>query len=298
MGGVITNHFAGGPIDRAAARRAEGGWLLEQIRRRGAVAIPVHGPRLWITSDPPGALCLSADEHLEDDHALASWSFLGLLDGRATFAFDSSARPIDPFERTGQLATLREVAARVPRNDAALLAYANALLYWQFNSRFCGRCGAENILRMAGHVMHCPACDRERYPRTSPAVIVLVHDDNDRCLLGRQAAWPPGVYSTLAGFVEPGESLEEAVRREVLEEVGIEVDPPQYDSSQPWPFPDSLMLGFHARAVSHDIVVDEEELEDARWFTRSEVLAADRGPKLPPRFSIARRLIETWAMDP
>jgi len=292
-----TNHFADGPIDRAAERRTDRDWLLQQIRSEDAIAIPVHGAKLWIAGDPPAALRLPASTALTRDEDLDRWTFLGLLEDRAVFTFDTLEESTVELEGQGELADLRRVAALVDRADGSLLAYANALLHWQRSCRFCGRCGRETSAQQAGHVMHCSNCDREHYPRTSPAVIVLVHDGEERCVLGRQATWPTGVYSTLAGFVEPGESLEEAARREILEEVGVEIDNLIYDSSQPWPFPDSLMLGFHATAAQTPIRLAEAELEDARWFTREEVLARDSGPRLPPRFSIARRLIETWAAD-
>jgi NAD+ diphosphatase len=144
-----------------------------------------------------------------------------------------------------------------------------------------------------GHVLVCsnPVCRHEQFPRIDPAIIVLV-SDAERALLGRQAAWPVGRYSTIAGFVEPGESLEDAVAREVLEETGVQVDRIEYHSSQPWPFPSSLMLGFMAQAVTHEVHLKDQELEDARWFTRAEIIAGT--PVLPPRQSISYRLIETW----
>jgi NAD+ diphosphatase len=150
----------------------------------------------------------------------------------------------------------------------------------------------------AGHVRRCTnaACDAQHFPRTDPAVIMLVHDRNERCLLGRQAAWPQGMHSTLAGFVEPGESLEEAVAREVYEETRIELSSVTYHSSQPWPFPASLMLGFHAEAKTTAITVDKSELDDARWYEKSWILAHqdDEQFRLPRRDSIARRLLEDW----
>jgi NAD+ diphosphatase len=167
------------------------------------------------------------------------------------------------------------------------------MLHWRRMHRYCGRCGAETEPRKAGHVMVCtnPVCRHEHFPRIDPAIIVLV-TDGERVLLGRQASWPAGRYSTIAGFVEPGESLEDAVVREVAEETGVRVDEVDYHSSQPWPFPSSLMLGFTARAASQEVRLQDEELEDARWFTRSEI--AGGTPKLPPRLSISFRLIEHW----
>jgi NAD+ diphosphatase len=167
------------------------------------------------------------------------------------------------------------------------------MIAWRRRHRYCGTCGATTYAAKSGHVLVCsdPACRSEQFPRIDPAIIVLV-SDGDRALLGRQANWPLGRYSTIAGFVEPGESLEDAVAREVMEETGIEVDRIDYHSSQPWPFPASLMLGFMAHAVTSQIHLRDQELEDARWFSRAELAATDA--LLPPQQSISFRLIEHW----
>jgi len=159
---------------------------------------------------------------------------------------------------------LRSVAALMPADQAGLLGYARAMIHWRRMHRHCGRCGADTVPGRAGHVLVCtnPACQHEQFPRLDPAIIVLV-SDGPRILLGRQASWPPGRYSTIAGFVEPGESLEDAVIREVAEETGVKVDEVRYHSSQPWPFPSSLMLGFTARASTHEVHLADQELEDA-----------------------------------
>ncbi len=226
---------------------------------------------------------------------------LGLIEDRAYFALDLSAveaplaalRPPAPVEFTD----LRRVGPLLARQEGSLLAYARGIAYWHSRHRFCGVCGSATLSEEGGHVRRCTnaTCDAQHFPRTDPAVIMLVHD-GDRCLLGRQRIWPTGMHSTLAGFVEPGESLEEAVAREVFEEAGILVDEVRYHSSQPWPFPASIMLGFHARARSSEIRVDHSELEDARWFERSYLLSHqdDDSFRLPRRDSIARRLIEDW----
>jgi NAD+ diphosphatase len=188
---------------------------------------------------------------------------------------------------------LRPLTLVLDEQEAALLAYARALGYWRVRHRYCGNCGSPARAVRAGHVMRCmnADCAQESFPRIDPAIIVLV-TDGERALLGRQASWPPGRYSTIAGFVEPGESLEDAVAREVYEETGVRVLSSAYHSSQPWPFPSSLMLGFQAFAEAGSIVCNDAELEDARWFTRAQI--ASGVPKLPPPTSISYRLIQDW----
>lgn len=188
---------------------------------------------------------------------------------------------------------LRPLTSLLPAEDAALLAYARALSVWHARARFCGACGAPTVAVRAGHCMRCTreGCAQEFFPRLDPAIIVLV-TDGERALLGRQASWPARRYSTLAGFVEPGESLEDALRREVLEETGVEVIAMRYHSSQPWPFPSSLMLGFEASAAAGAPVRLDGELEDARWFTRAQLRSGEI--LAPPSQAISWRLISAW----
>ncbi len=184
----------------------------------------------------------------------------------------SNPRIRRPRPRGTRFEDLRLVASLLPADEAGLLGYARAMVTWRRRHRYCGTCGAKTVPAKGGHVLVCtnPACRHEQFPRIDPAIIVLV-SDAERALLGRQAAWPAGRYSTIAGFVEPGESLEDAVAREVLEETGVTVDRIEYHSSQPWPFPSSLMLGFTARALTREIRLEDKELEDARWFTRADL---------------------------
>lgn len=186
---------------------------------------------------------------------------------------------------------LRPLAVQLQAQEAGLAAYARALQLWRARHRFCSACGAPTVSGRAGHSRICQGCGHESFPRLDPAVIVLVHDGG-HALLGRQASWPPGRYSTIAGFVEPGESLEDAVRREVHEEAGIGVGEVTYHSSQPWPFPASLMLGFTARASRATPSLRDGELEDARWFSRAELCGG--AVLLPPREAISRQLIDAW----
>jgi NAD+ diphosphatase len=220
--------------------------------------------------------------------------------------------PLFAVSRAGaELVNLRDLAARVPGERAGLLAYASALANWARVTRFCGICGTTTTAHEGGHLRRCEN-GHQHHPRTDPVVIMLVID-GDRALLGRQASWPAGRYSALAGFVEPGESLETAVAREVREEAGIAVDEVRYVAAQPWPFPVSLMLGFHARYAGGEATTMDAELEAVTWFTRDEMAAAaaagapagedwltpapDGALVLPPPIAIARLLIDTWLAE-
>jgi NAD+ diphosphatase len=182
-----------------------------------------------------------------------------------------------------------------------LCAYARGLLHWHARHGFCGVCGAPTASRSAGHQRVCTngSCGASHFPRTDSAVIMLVHDGADRCILSRQSHWPPGMHSTLAGFLEPGESLEEAVAREVYEETGVRVGEVRYHSSQPWPFPASIMVGFYARAIGGEFKPNLDELESAGWYSRDELrtIGSSDAFRLPNAYSIARRLVEDWLYE-
>ncbi|WP_369135554.1 NAD(+) diphosphatase [Modestobacter sp. I12A-02662] len=221
--------------------------------------------------------------------------YLGRADGVAYAAVRTPQGVGVPGRTVDRWAGLREVGGALGDLDAGLLAEAVAMVEWHERNRFSPLTGARTTVERAGWVQRDPESGVEVFPRTDPAVIMLVHDGGDRCVLGRQAVWPAGRFSILAGFVEPGESAEAAVAREVAEEVGLEVTDVRYVASQPWPFPQSLMFGFVARAVGTDLRVDEDEIEEARWFSREE-LRAGTGPRaLPPAVSIARHIIDRWA---
>ena len=220
--------------------------------------------------------------------------------GAAVFAADPGSAVAAGLHADATLRGLRDVAAEANQADGGLLAHATAMLNWHRSHRFCAQCGAATEMAEAGHVRACPRCGALHHPRTDPVVIMLVHDGDERLLLGRQAAWPAGRYSALAGFVEPGESLEEAVAREVSEETGVVVDDVRYRSSQPWPFPTSLMLGFDARYVEGEATTLDGELQDVRWLTRDELARAAREEGalgLPPPLAIARRLVDDWLSE-
>jgi NAD+ diphosphatase len=286
---ATTNTFAGATIDRVSARRTDAAWVAEQLRDPAARAIVV-------SEEGPFVDC--SDEHCRP--ALVPLSQLAEIEEPVLLGVDAEG-PLfavqgDELEGARSAMSLRDAGGRVSQADGGLLAYATAIMIWHRNHRFCARCGHRTALGEAGHVRECPNCGAIHHPRTDPVVIMLVHD-GDRVLLGRNARWPKGRYSTLAGFVEPGESLEEAVAREVSEEAGVEVTGIRYRSSQPWPFPASLMLGFHAEYAAGEPEVRDAELEDVRWFTREEIAIAIGGDSevhLPPPVAIARRLIDEW----
>ena len=291
------NVLSGLALDRAGGLRTDPSWIADAWRHPEVRVVPVWRSQHIVSPHQTPELVFVGSDRFDE---LAEPIFLGQDEATSYFAVDVShvEEPLGHLELADvhRLMSLRELAALLPREDAALLAYANGMMSWHRRHRFCGRCGGTTATSEGGHVRRCGGCDEQHFPRTDPAVIMLV-TDGDRCLLGRQSSWPEKVYSTLAGFVEPGESVEEAVCREVWEESGIRVVDVRYHSSQPWPFPSSLMLGFTARAETRDIQPKMDELEDARWFRRDE-LVASKEVKLPSAISIARRLIEDWLSAP
>lgn len=289
-----------GGIDRDAGHRLDEAWLAAAWSHPTTRCFVVSGGQALVEETEDGRTELVMMPSFEAPLTEAHRYFLGSdADGVRYFALQKDSLPgrMDDLARP---AGLREAAGLLSERDNELLVHAVALENWQRMHRFCSRCGERTVIAAAGHIRRCPACGAEHYPRTDPAVIMLVTDDDDRALLARQLHWPKGRFSTLAGFVEPGESVEQAVVREVAEEVGVEVTDPVYLASQPWPFPSSLMLAFTARARSSELRVDGEEIDEARWFSRDELRAAlESGEVLPPYpVSIAARLIETWYGKP
>jgi NAD+ diphosphatase len=295
-------------LDRAADRRGDG--LVPALLADPATRVlEVASGRARVAGDPP-ALVLRAPEPEDADRVAI---FLGReLDGTGPGVdhvavavagpprSDGGAVRFDVGPDADGWAGLREVGGLLGARDAGLLTEATALLNWHATHPRCPRCGEPTVVVQAGWSRRCPADGSDHYPRTDPAVIMTVVDDDDRVLLGSQAAWPTGRFSTLAGFVEPGEPLEAAVRREVLEEVGVRVGEVTYLGSQPWPFPASVMVGFRARATTTEVSVDGLEIAQARWFTREELAAdvASGEVVLPSRISIARALLEEWYGGP
>jgi len=280
--------FARSRHDRLAHRRDDETWLAERgvdpevlalVVADGTVAMDGDDLRLVPVGRAPAG-----------ERAL-----LGTVDGRTYLAVmvEEIAADLEP-------QPLRAAGSRLDAAQASLLVHAAGLANWHRTHPRCSRCGEPTVVALAGHVRSCPACQALHFPRTDPAVIMLVTDARDRALLGRQASWPARRFSALAGFVEPGEALEDAVRREVAEEVGLVVTDVGYLGSQPWPFPSSLMVGFFATAQGDDIRIDGHEIAEARWFTRDELrdLTADGSVLLPGAMSISRWLIETWNAGP
>jgi NAD+ diphosphatase len=293
-------------VDRAAEHRQDEPWLAAAWSHPDTRVLAVAEGQAFVMDTEQGTelVLLPSFEAPEGGERY----FLG-VDGQqvAYFAVALTGGTLPGrLDGDARTAGLREVGALLADRDAGLLVHAVALENWHRSHRFCSRCGHPTVPALAGHVRRCTSCAHEHYPRTDPAVIMMITDGQDRALLGRQALWPEGRYSTLAGFVEPGESLEQAVAREVAEEAGVRVDPDSvsYVASQPWPFPSSLMLGFLGRADDSDggteITVDGEELSEARWFSREELRAGmEDGTVLPPSgISIARRLVELWYGGP
>lgn len=283
--------FTGSRIERLAPLRLQPGSLAEAFAEPGTGFLPVWQSRCLLDGAGPGILPRGqVAELVAGPHQAV---FLGRRDGQALFALgvagDTPPLGLDAERFLG----LRELVSLVSETDAALLAYARAMILWQERHRFCGLCGAPSQPVDGGFVMACSrgSCAHRTFPRIDPAVIVLVHR-GQRCLLGRQASWPEGRLSTIAGFVEPGESLEEAVAREVHEETNIRVGDCRYLGSQPWPFPAAMMIGFHAEGLSDHIRFNDGELVEARWLSRAELAAGQ--VRLPPTASIAFRLIEAW----
>ncbi|MDT8410373.1 MAG: NAD(+) diphosphatase [Wenzhouxiangellaceae bacterium] len=300
--------YSGASLDRAHRLRDDADWLARAQTLDSSFIVPVWRDLSAVAGLPGADACVHRAPMALAGHA-EELIFLGLWAETAVFAVDLSAlerAQAEVLVGGGGFEDLRRLGPTLSHDEAALLAYARGIAWWHRNHRFCGRCGHPTVSGRAGHVRVCSnsGCAHTHFPRTDPAVIMLVeHPDHDglgpRCLLGRSWRFPPGMYSTLAGFVEPGESLEDAVAREVFEESGIEVEDVRYLASQPWPFPSSMMIGFWTRARTTEIVLEDDELEDARWFSAEELLALkargeDEKLCLPRADSIARFLIERW----
>ena len=320
------NAFTGARLDRAAdSRRRDPDWIAAQLAHPAARALLAGDEGIVLDGDRLARMPLA-----EAVSAAGEPLLLGIDASGPLFAVDADAPPpggerpppliaaggargsgaAPPAPPAGEPrpVALRAAVAMLPQDEGGLVAYVAALCNWHRRHRFCAACGTQSDVDEGGLTRVCPRCCTHHHPRTDPVVIMLVTGD-DRVLLGRAPSWPPRRYSALAGFVEPGETLEEAVAREVAEESGVEVGAPRYIASQPWPFPSSLMLGFEAPWIAGEPSALDDDVQDVRWFTRDEVAAAAAGDAdgwaaepdsgassllLPPRLAIARRLLERW----
>ena len=300
-------HYSNMPLDRGSNFRKDPSWLKAQMSAQSKWVLVNNNQTLFIKDTPKVSyLTYQQVAHLD----LTSAIFVGLNNAKnGVFALDVTELDesiLTPLIDGAQFFDIRQYGPQVTIKYGSIAALARGLCYWHATHRFCGRCGSKNSSVEAGHSRVCDSesCKHPTFPRTDPAVIMVVtkmfDDGIERCLLGRQASWRIGMYSSLAGFVDPGETLEQAVTREVKEEAGIDVANVRYVVSQPWPFPSSIMLGFFAEAVTDTIDVDNDELDDAKWFSREELAQFgnwdEEGDhlKLPRTDSISRYLIEHW----
>lgn len=292
------NYFADHTFDRFAENRRNQQWVETTLTQPSTYFLPLWRSRHLFGNDFSTVFCSYEELQL---WATPETTILLGGDGENVY-FSVDLPPGDDsmeqhFQAKGKFQTLRAAGTSLPPLESGLHAYARALAYWHKRHQFCGKCGSANRFMDAGHQRICsnPECQEPHFPRTDPCVIAIV-TYGDQCLLGRQASWPPGRYSALAGFVEPGESIEQAVIREVQEEAGVPVHKVMYQSSQPWPFPCSLMLGFRAEASSQEIHLHDQELEDAKWFTRKEIADGLKSGELgtASSFSISFKLLEDW----
>ncbi|SDL30102.1 NAD(+) diphosphatase [Aliiruegeria lutimaris] len=311
--------FGGGGLDRSAEIRGDDAKLAELFAGPEARILPMWRAKPHLRGEETLALAPVAPGHPILEHATKTAFFLGFHDEEAWFVADvSSWTPeeqdlstldsfVDQSEQRypgagddARFAELRQSMTRLSPKDAELAAAARGLLEWHRTHPFCARCGKKSAPAQAGWQRNCPACGAQHFPRTDPVVIMLITHGNS-VLMGRSPAWPEGMYSLLAGFIEPGETIEAAVRREVFEEAGVRVGAVNYLASQPWPFPASLMLGCRGAAETDDIQIDPKEIEDARWISREEMLSIMAGehPSIwgARRGAIARFLLENWLAD-
>ncbi len=301
---TLVHTFAGNPLDRAEAQRRDDAWLSAVAADTSSRFLPFSDLEVLVRDGPPPGLGWIPGAALRGLEVEEPPLLLGLAAGVAHFALDVSTLE-DPSARLAlgdgdHFEDCRNAAASLAVEDTGVVAQARSQLAWHKSHQFCSACGARSEPRRGGHLRRCPACRAEHFPRTDPVAIMLIHD-GDRCLLGqpRGRLVRTGMYSALAGFIDHGESIEEAVRREVMEEAGIRVGAVRYHSSQPWPFPSSLMIGCHGVAETRDITIDPGEMNDVRWVSRADVRAAleQRNPelKVPGPIAIAHHLIQAWA---
>jgi NAD+ diphosphatase len=303
---AFMNTFAGNPLDRASYARANADWVKDKLADPDSLALVLWNGKPMVEKRKEGGSQIAyvrADMAGELSGGAERLLFMGLWKETAVFALDMEGQvdPADgPLQGLGRFEDLRAVALDLPAADAAILATAKAMFEWRRRHRHCAACGEPSEQADGGWKRVCPACKAEHFPRTDPVVIMLPVN-GERCLLGRQAAWPKGTYSALAGFLEPGESIEEACAREVFEEAGLKATTVRYHSTQPWPYPSSLMIGLIAEVEDGEAAPDQTELEEVRWFTREEARALMKGAlpdaRAPGSVAIAHQLIKAWSEE-
>ena len=300
--------FSGNPLNRASEKRPDADWVAKKRRDPSSLVLPLWRLQPFLLGSEKsrgpleaGFLMPGLAEQLAAEDA--PWVMLGLEGERVLFALDISAArdPANegPLAGLGHFRDMRAAAMLLPDKDTAILGQAKALIDWHQRHGFCPRCGNRTTLADAGYKRVCGSCNAEHFPRTDPVVIMLA-THGDSCLVGRGKQFPPGMFSALAGFIEPGETIEEAVRRELFEEAGVRTGAVHYYATQPWPFPSSLMIGCFAEATSPEINVDGNELAEAFWLVRGKARALIGGERVdglwvPPSIAIAHHLIKTWA---
>jgi NAD+ diphosphatase len=297
--------FINNILDRAAHLRTDDAKLLALESHRDARAYVLYRDSLVVKQEPQGPRALLSIGEALDSGANAGTIFLGLRDGAPVFGMGIAAAAVEKLLTRSDVAVteLRGMAMQgvVPPNQLSAIAMAKSLVNWHQRHGFCANCGTRTAMKEGGWKRDCPNCKVEHFPRTDPVVIMLV-TSGEKCLLGRQRHFLPGMYSCLAGFVEAAETIEDAVRREIFEESGIRCNDVKYYMTQPWPYPSSLMIGCTARASNEDIIVDHSELEDARWFDRAEATLMiwrqhPDGLAGPHPFAIAHHLLGRWVHD-
>lgn len=298
--------FAANPLDRGEAERRDEGWIEAQAQNPNSQFLPFSELNVLLGDDPGPTLGWLAPDGIPSDGAVSTPTMLGMMDGATHFAIEvneDTAKFIE--EWTGmRFEDCRAAGELLSGPDGGIVAQARAQLDWHRRHRFCSVCGQPSEKRRGGQMRFCPSCKAQHFPRTDPVVITVVEDkEGDRCLLGqsRGRLQRMRMYSALAGFMDQGEAIEEAVAREIMEEAGIQVKNVRYHSSQPWPFPSSLMIGCIAEAATTEINMDPEEMTDVQWFSRAEVLLALEGKSerltVPAPLAIAHHLIKAWATE-
>ena len=294
------NWFANSPLDRINSEYDQAEFIEQRLKDDNSILVPLWRGDPLIANEQ--AAFLSAAARSEFPHN-APIVILGARDGVAYFGVDATDTSETPEGATlaelGSYTPIREAAATIPREDLSIIGHARWLFEWHRSHQFCSKCGGPTEMKNGGAKRQCEVCGAEHFPRSDPVAIVLaIHED--ACLLGRGPHFPPGVLSALAGYIEAAETPEEAAKRELFEEAGITLTDIRYQFSQPWPFPSSMMMGFIADAEDREITLDTNEIEEARWIERADIInllsgGAHDGVTLPPKFTIARQLIERWA---